>query len=106
MSSSRIQNITQRNDGLENLAGVTSAGAVLRLASTTSPLARIASETAAYYVATFDAEASDRPGQNQRLELKVTREGVTTRARNEVFIGRGGAPPPAPSRAPPHRRAT
>ena len=84
-------NITQRNDGLENLAGVTSAGTVLRLSNTTSPLARIASETAAYYLATFDAEASDRPGQNQRLELRVTRDGVTTRARNEVFIGRGGA---------------
>ena len=81
-------NVTQRNDGLENLAGVTSAGAVLRLASATSPLARIASETGADHVATFDTEANDRPGQNQRLELKVGREGVTTRARNEVFIPR------------------
>lgn len=92
-------NITQRNDGLENLAGVTSAGAVLRMSSTTSPLARIASETSSYYVATFDAENSDRAGQNQRLELKVNRDGVTTRSRNEVPIVRGtpaGAKPGAP----------
>jgi hypothetical protein len=92
-------NVTQRNDGLENLAGVTSAGAVLRMASTTSPLARIAQETSAYYLATFDAEGSDRSGQNQRLELKVNRDGVTTRSRTEFFVARAapaGAKPGAP----------
>ena len=57
-------NVTQRNDGLENLAGVTSAGTVLRLAMAGGPLARIAGETAGYYVATVDPDNSDRPGHS------------------------------------------
>jgi len=84
--------VSQRNDGLENLAGVTGAGAVLRMSGPTSPLTRVASETAAYYVATLDADSGDRPGQSQRLELKVNRDGVTTRSRSELLITRAGAP--------------
>ena len=84
--------VSQRNEGLENLAGVTSAGAVLRIAGSTSPLARVATETAAYYVATVEADSSDRAGQSQRLEVKVNRDGVTTRSRSEVLIVRAAAP--------------
>ena len=84
-------NVTQRNDGLENLAGVTSAGTVLRLAMAGGPLARIAGETAGYYVATVDPDNSDRPGQSQRLELKVTRDGVVTRSRAD-FVASRAAP--------------
>jgi len=80
--------VTQRNDGLENLAGVTSAGTVLRLAMPGGPLARIAGETAGYYVATVDPDNSDRPGQSQRLELKVSRDGVVTRSRSEFVASR------------------
>jgi hypothetical protein len=55
------------------------------------PLARIAGETAGYYVATVDPDNSDRPGQSQRLELKVTRDGVVTRSRGE-FVASRAAP--------------
>ena len=86
-----------RDDGLENLAGVTTtAGAVLRV--TGAGLSRVNAETAAYYVATIKAEPDDRPGI-QRLELKVVKEGVTTRARSDVALGRSAGPaagaPPA-----------
>ena len=77
-------------DGLENLAGVT-GGYLFRLATDTNPLARIAAETSAYYLVGFEPDASERAGQAQRLDLRVTREGVTTRARNDVVIARGGA---------------
>ncbi len=86
--------ITQRDEGLENLAGVTGAGRVLHIA-TAAPLARIASETSAYYVASFAPDNNDRPGQPARMEIKVAREGVTTRARNEAVLSRapaGGKP--------------
>ncbi len=53
---------------------------------------RVNAETAAYYVATIKAESDDRPGQTQRLELKVIKEGVTTRARSDVAIGRSAGP--------------
>jgi hypothetical protein len=78
-----------RDNGLENLAGVTSAQAVLRV--TGAGLSRVNAESAAYYVATVKAEPEDRAGV-QRLELKVVKEGVTTRARSDVALGRSAGP--------------
>ena len=83
------ESVAGRDDGLENLAGVTSAGPVLRV--TGQGLSRVNAETAAYYAATVKAEADDRPGM-QRLELKVIKEGVTTRSRADVAIGRSTGP--------------
>jgi hypothetical protein len=81
---------TGRDDGLENLAGVTSAGPVLRV---TGPgLARVTAESASYYVATIKGEPDDKAGQTQRLELKVNKEGLTTRARNDVAFMRSAGP--------------
>jgi hypothetical protein len=76
--------VSQRDDGLETLASVTGAGTVLRMAGNPDLLQRIAAETSAYYKAIVDAESSDRAGQGQRLDLRVAREGVTTRFRPEV----------------------
>jgi hypothetical protein len=76
--------VSQRDEGLETLASVTGAGTVLRMAGNPDLLQRIAAETSAYYKAIVDAEGSDRAGQGQRLELRVAREGVTTRFRPEV----------------------
>ena len=84
-------NVSQRDEGLENLAGVTGAGRVLQIGGTTPPLARIASETSAYYVASFEPENNDRPGQPVRMELKVARDGVTTRARNDAVLTKAAA---------------
>jgi hypothetical protein len=84
--------VARRSEGLENLAGTTSGGQVVRLSASTSALARVLSETSAYYVATFDADPSDRGNQAQRLELRVTRAGVTTRARQEVLAASGAKP--------------
>jgi len=81
--------IAGRDDGLENLAGVTSAGTVMR--TTGAGLARVITESSAYYVASVKPEPDDRPGQTQRLELKVSREGVSTRVRSDVGLTRGAA---------------
>ncbi len=79
---------TTNLEGLQNLAGVT-GGQYQRLATDTNPLAKIAVETSARYVATFVPEPSERNGQSHRVELKVTREGVTVRGRSDVLIARG-----------------
>jgi hypothetical protein len=86
---------TGRDDGLENLAGVTSAGPVLRV--TGPALARVNAESAAYYAATIKGESDDRAGQTQRLELKVNKEGVTTRSRSDVAFMRAGPAAGAPA---------
>ena len=93
------EGVTGRDDGLENLAGQTSAGAVLRV--TGQALARVNAESAAYYVATVKAESDDRSGQMQRLELKVNKEGVTTRARTDVALRSATAAPGAAAGAKP-----
>ena len=85
------ESVTQRNEGLDALAAATSGGQVLRLTAAAG-LSRVLAETSAYYVASFDADASDRGNQTQRLEVRVTRGGVTTRARQEIAPTRVAKP--------------
>lgn len=93
--------VTGRDDGLENLASVTSAGGVLRVVG--PALGRINAEGTSYYAATVKAESDDRADSTQRLELKVNKEGVTTRSRNDVAFVRtapaAGAPGAKPGAA-------
>lgn len=75
-------------EGLENLVGVT-GGQMLALGNAADgAMRRIARETASYYLATFAAEAADRNGASQRLELRTDRTGVTLRARAGLIVPR------------------
>ncbi len=76
------ETLVARDEGLDNLAGATGAGQVVRLADPGS-LGRVLAETSGDYLATVAAESSDRSGQAQRLEVRVTRSGVAARARPE-----------------------
>jgi VWFA-related protein len=67
-------------EGLENLAGVT-GGERLQLATSADALSRVLRQTAAYYVASLEPQASDRDGRIHRLDVRVTRAGVVARAR-------------------------
>jgi hypothetical protein len=76
--------LTAPNEGLQNLVGATGSGQVLRLADPSGSLTRVLAETSAHYVATLEPDASDKSNQAQRLEVRVTRTGVTTRSRLEL----------------------
>lgn len=78
--------VTQRSDGLENLAGVVGAQVIVLAGSSENPLTRIAAETASSYVATFDPDPSERNGQTQRVELRIARPDVTARTAAQVPI--------------------
>jgi len=93
------ESVSGRDEGLENLAGITSAGSVLRVTGT--GLARVNAESAAYYAATIKGESDDRAGQTQRLEVKVNKEGLTTRARTDVAFVRSANAAPGPAGAKP-----
>jgi hypothetical protein len=67
-----------RDSGMENLAGVTGAGSVMRVANE-GFAPRVLSETSTYWVATLAPDPADKPNQSQRLELKSVKEGVTIR---------------------------
>lgn len=90
--------ITGRDNGLENLAGVAGAGGVLR--ALPGGLTRIVSESSGYWLATVAGDAGDRPGSVTKMELKVTREGVTTRARSDYAVSKAVARPGAKSMTP------
>ena len=48
-------------------------------------IARLLRETGAYYVATFEPDASERTGQAMRMELRSTRDKVKLRERDGYF---------------------
>jgi len=72
--------------GLESLAGVT-GGEMLRLTgSQRGTLERLARETSAHYVLTFDPERGERDGKTHRTELGAARDGVRLRVRPRITI--------------------
>lgn len=75
-------------EGLEHLAGVTGAHRMNLTGLPETALGRIARETSAYYVATFAPEGIDRSGRTQQLSVRVSRSGVTVRARPEITFAR------------------
>lgn len=74
--------------GLEHLAGVTGTQVLKSTRAGNDSLTRVARETSAYYVMTFDSEAGDRRPGSHRLELKTARPGVTLRVRPVLGTGR------------------
>jgi hypothetical protein len=101
---------TGRDNGMENLASVSGAGSVMRVAND-GFAPRVLGEASTYWVATLAPDPSDKPNQSQRLELKTTKEGVTVRTRPEVMMSRvsnaAGAPAAAPGgKADPKTMAT
>ena len=78
--------VSQRNEGLETLASVTGAGVVHRMAGNPDLLQRVAAETSAYYKATVPSESSDRAGQSQRFDLRLSRSDLTVRYRPEIVF--------------------
>jgi hypothetical protein len=93
------ETVAGRNDGLETLAGVTGAGAVIRLAANDAPLARIPKETAAHYVVTFEVEPAERTGQLSRVEIRTARQGATIRATNEMAMSKADTAAPSAAMA-------
>ncbi len=76
--------------GLEHLSGLT-GNQLIRLGGTSKPLMdRLLLETSAYYVLTFDPEASERTNRGYRVDLKPSRDRVEIRTKPEVAIGKGG----------------
>ena len=72
--------------GFESLAGVTGAEFIRLTASPQAAVSRLLRETASYYVATFEAEPSERNGQTYRVDLRSSREKVKLRTRPAVEI--------------------
>ena len=76
-----------RNDGLDWFAGQTGAGSVLRVVNE-GFAPKVLSEASSYWVATIAPDPSDKPGQHQQVDLKISKAGVTPKARPEFAVPR------------------
>ena len=73
-------------DGLSDLASAT-GGAIFRLSGTAeNVIRRISLETSGFYMLGFSPDVKERDGKSHRIEVKVTRPGLTVRARPEFTI--------------------
>jgi hypothetical protein len=71
-------------EGIEHLAGVTGGVRLSLDATGTASLLRVARESSAHYVAELDPASGDAGGRSRPLSVRVTRRGVTVRARPEI----------------------
>ncbi|MDQ3071605.1 MAG: hypothetical protein M3R55_17980, partial [Acidobacteriota bacterium] len=79
-------------EGIEHLAGSTGGRRMPLLAVGSNALAQVARDSSAYYVAEIEPERADVDGQPRRLEVRVSRPGVTVQARTSITFA---APPPS-----------
>jgi len=97
-TASRFRSSDDELAGIESLAGVTS-GVLLRLTpSDRSAFARIARESAGYYLVGFEPRPNERNGSYHRVELSVARAGTRIKALPNVMIAKadGKRPPLTP----------
>jgi VWFA-related protein len=77
--------------GLENLAGVTGTKILALPTTGDNPLIRIARETSAHYLVTFDIEANEYNSNTHKIDIKVARPDATVRVRPMLALNRPNA---------------
>ena len=86
LTEGMVNRSTTQDAGFESLAGVTGAE-FIRLTGNVQPsVSRLLRETSAYYVASFEPDASDRTGTPLRVEMRATRDKVKLRPRPSIEI--------------------
>jgi hypothetical protein len=85
--------------GIEHLAGVTGARRI-HLAAGPGALELVTRETSAYYLAALAPAASDRNGQSHHLDVRISREGVSTRSWPAITFPRRDSRGPRPAETP------
>ena len=71
-------------EGIEHMTGVTGGVRLPLEASGASALLRVARESAAYFAAELEPERDEAVGGSRSLDVRVSRRGVTVRARPEI----------------------
>jgi VWFA-related protein len=94
-TASRFKSSDDELAGVDNLAGVTDGQLLRLIPEDRSAFARIARESAGYYLVGFEPKDPERNGSYRRVEFSVTRAGVKVRARPNVMIARADGKSPA-----------
>ena len=110
IADSVLQDSWLARDGLEAVAGYT-GGALIRTVTTADfPLERVALETSAVWLLSFEPLAQDRDGKAHEIQVKVARSDVELRARPQFVVPKtppmplaaavvASPPPPTPAEA-------
>jgi VWFA-related protein len=86
----------QRLTGLRDLAGVT-GGEFVRLAGTGIPVfTRIANELSSHYLIGFEPRSGEQDGKPHKIQLEISRPGVTLRVRPTFIVDDPKRTPPSP----------
>lgn len=78
--------------GLEHVAGAGGNGMIRLTGSDRSSLSRMVEHSSAFYTVAFDPDPADRTNTAQRLEIRVSRNGATARARQALVLAKPSAP--------------
>jgi hypothetical protein len=73
-------------DGLEAIAGYTGGPLLRSVNNADVALARVAAETSATWLLSFEPEADDRDGKTHDIRVRVKRDGVLVRARPRFVV--------------------
>jgi VWFA-related protein len=73
-------------DGLEAIAGYTGGALLKTTASADFALGRVAAETSAAWLLSFEPDAGDRDGRPHDIRVRMKREGVVVRARPRFVV--------------------
>lgn len=77
--------------GVDHLAGVTGGKLLSLTGSSGTAMDRVLRETTAYYLASVEAQPTDRSGRTQVLDVNVARRGVEVRSRPHVTFAKTDA---------------
>ena len=76
-----------KEEGLQYVSAVGGGEMFRVIADPDFAFARVASELSGYYLLGFEPEAGDRDGKSHAISVKVNRDGVSVRSRQEFGVG-------------------
>ena len=101
LPETRFQDVDLFRDGLEAVAGYSGGPLLKTLTTADFAFKRVASETSATWLLSFEPEEGDRDGKMHEIQVAVGRDGVEVRARPRFVVAPKDA---APATAEAHAR--
>jgi VWFA-related protein len=95
--SSLMSELRLSQDSLRTLAGETGGFAAVNSNELTTAFERIVRDNSGYYVLAYYPPSDKRDGKFHKIEVRVTRPGLTVRARRGYVSPRGNRPNPKPT---------
>jgi VWFA-related protein len=87
MAANPVRDRAVKEAGLQYVSAVGGGEMFRVIADPDFAFARVASELSGYYLLGFEPEAGDRDGKSHGISVKVSRDGVSVRSRQEFGVG-------------------